>query len=139
MIAGPLLQLTILIQVNIFQSVIMGDNVVRIGTFTDIQDSPVIAIDIDDSRTPSLPVHIDMLCHGALGNGITHIDIVTIIACITEYYRLIVGKTRTLIGEELIVHIFLTKTLMGIDCHRLSGSLSRPGTSNTGLAELVQL
>ena len=73
----------VLDHVNIFQSAVVGIDVILITAFSDIEHSLVFAVDIDDGGTPSLPVEVHMLRHGALDNRITHIQIVEIVTRIT--------------------------------------------------------
>ena len=117
----------------------MGNDIVRVGPFPDVQDAPVITIDIDDGRSPGLPIDIGILCHDTLTDGITHIEIIAIVARITKHDRFIVGESWALVREELILQALLAKALVAIDGHGLTGGLSRPCTSNTGFAELIEL
>ena len=79
-INGALFEFIVFYQVDVFQSVVMGDDIVLVSPFANVQDTPVRTIDIDDCWSPRLPVHICMLCHRALGKSIAHIDIVAIVA-----------------------------------------------------------
>ena len=98
----------------------------------------VLAIDIDGSRTPGLPVEIGVLSHRALDDGVTHIESVDIVTSITQHDALEIGDTWSLIREELVLQTLGAKALVGIDSHRLSGPVSRLSTHHTGLANLVQ-
>ena len=119
-----LLQFAILQEVNILQTVIVGNDIIGVGPLSDIQDTPVVAIDIDDGRAPRLPIDIGMFGHRTLADGITHIEIIAIVARITQHHRLIIRQSWTLVGKELILHILLAKALVAIDSHRLPRSLS---------------
>ena len=134
-----LLQFAILQQVDILQTVVVGNDIIGVGPLSDIQDTPVVAIDIDDGRTPRLPIDIGMFGHRTLADGITHIEIIAIVARITQHHRLIIRQSWTLVGKELILHILLAKALVAVDGHRLPRSLSRPSTCDTRLTELIQL
>ena len=134
-----LFQFAVLQQVDVLQPVVVGDDVVGIGPFADVEHTPVVAVDIDHRGAPGLPVDVGIGIHRSLTQGIAHIGEVAVVARITQHHRLIVRQSWTLVGEELILHILLAETLMTVDSHRLSGSLSRIGTCDTCLTELVQL
>ena len=75
-----LLQFTVFDQVDILQSIVVGQDIVLVGTLSDVQQTPVVAIDIDNGWTPGLPIDVGMLSHCPLTDGISHISVVAIIA-----------------------------------------------------------
>ena len=134
-----LLQFAVFDQVDILQSIVVGQDIVLVGTLSDVQQTPVVAIDIDNGRSPGLPIDVGMLSHRPLTDGISHICVVAIITRIAEHNGFIVRESWTLVGEELILHILLAEPFVAIDAHRLPGSFSRPGTSDARLTKLIQL
>ena len=85
-VIGTLLQLLVLYQVYVFQTVVVGDDIVLVGPFAYIQHTPVVAVDIHHSRTPCLPVNVCVLRHRTLTDGVAHIQTVTVVAGISQHY-----------------------------------------------------
>ena len=56
-----------------------------------------------------------MAGHRSLYNRVAHVEIVEVIARVTEHDALELADARFLIGEELILEVFLAEALMGID------------------------
>ena len=138
-INSTLFQFFVFYQVDILKSVVVGNDVVLVCTLTDVQHSPIFTVDIHDRWAPGLPVDICIFGHSSLSYCIAHIDSFAVVSCIAQYYRLIVGKSRTLIREELVFHVLLAKALMAIDTHRFPFCFARVGSCDTCLTELVNL
>ena len=137
-VQAALLQVApVLDEVNVFQAVIVCIDIVLVSPFADIEHAMIDAVDIDDSGLPRLPVKVGMGGHRTLGNGVSHVEVVEVVAGITEHERLEVRQPRLLVGEELVVEALGAKPLMGIEGHRLL--LRSPGSSacHTGFAKLI--
>ena len=137
-IATFLQLIPVLDHVNIFQSAVVGIDVILITTFTDIEHTHVLAVDIDDGRTPSLPIKVHMLRHGTLDNGITHIQIVEIVTRITQGDAFEIGDSRSLVREELIFETFGSEALVGIDGQRLELIASCSTAHDACFAKLIE-
>ena len=96
------------------------------------------AVDVDDGGAPCLPVDVGVFGHNALADGIAHVKSVAVVAGIAEHDRLEVRHSRPLVREELVVEFLGAEALVGIDGHRLAGSVSRPSSRDAGFTELVQ-
>ena len=122
-VAGALFQFAVLGEVDVFQPVVGGD-VDLVGAFADVEDAVVLAVDIDDGGLPGLPVDASVLGHAALADGVAHIEAVAVVAGIAEHDGLEVCHSRLLVGEELMVEGLRAEALVGIEDHRLAGSVS---------------
>ena len=102
-------------QIHIFQSVVVGIDVIFVATFSDVLNTFIDAIDIDDDWTPGLPVKICMRSHRALGNDVAHIEIVEVVAGIAEHNTLEFREAGLLIREEFVTESLFAETLVGVD------------------------
>ena len=109
----------VLNHVNIFESVVVGVYIVFVTTFTYVEYALVLSIEEENGWSPCLPVYIDILGHDALYHCITHIEIIEVVASVAHHYRLEISNPLTLVWKELIVKTLLSKTLVGIETHRL--------------------
>ena len=128
--------------IDVFQSLALRIYVVRIdvvlvGALPDVKHTLIDTILEDDGGTPALPVEVDMLCHSALNDGITHIEVVVVVSCIAQQQRLKLTDSWPLVGEELVSEPFGAKALIGIDGQRLQGVGACGSTLYTGLTQLV--
>ena len=67
---------------DIFETAVIGVDIILVASFADIEYPLIHAVDQHDSRSPSLPIHVLIHTHRALDNGIAHVEVVKIIACI---------------------------------------------------------
>ena len=102
-------------QIHIFKSVVVGIDVIFVATFSDVLNTFIDAVDIDNDWTPGLPVKICMRGHRALGNDVAHIEIVEVVAGIAEHNTLEFREAGLLIREELVTESLLTESLVGVD------------------------
>ena len=105
--------------INILQALIVGIDIILVASFSDVEHTIVLSVDIDNGRTPCLPIEIDIGSHRPLDDSIAHVEIVEVVASITQCERLIIGDTRSLVREKLIFEALRTKSLVGINSHRL--------------------
>ena len=105
----------ILHHVNVLQLLVVSPDVILVAALSDIEYAPVGPVDIDDGGLPSLPVKVNMTGHRPLYNRVAHVEIVEVIARVTEHDALELADARFLVGEELILQMFLAEALMGID------------------------
>ena len=59
--------------VDVFETVVVGIDIVLVASLANIENSLVLAVEEEDGRTPCLPVDIDILSHDALYHCIAHI------------------------------------------------------------------
>ena len=85
-ICCTLFKFFILKQIYILKSVVVGNDIVLIGSLADIKYSPIFTIDVDHRWAPSLPINIPILSHNSLTNCIAHIDIIAIVTSVTQNY-----------------------------------------------------
>ena len=78
-----------------------------------------------------------MTGHRPLYNRVAHVEIVEVIARVTEHDALELADARFLVGEELILEMFFAKALMGIDGQGFQLRATSGSASDTGFAELV--
>ena len=136
---GTFLQLVpVLYHVDILQFVIVVVDVVLVRTLADVQHARILSVDVDNGRTPCLPVQIDVAGHRTLDDSVAHKEVVEVVACIAQHETLEILQTRLLVGEELIVKALRTKTLVGIHGKGLAGGTSRGTTGYTCLTQLVE-
>ena len=102
-------------QIHIFQSVVVGIDVIFVATFSDVLNTFIDAVDIDDDWTPGLPVKICMRGHRALGNDVAHIEIIKIVTGIAEHDTLEFREAGLLIREEFVTESLFAETLVGVD------------------------
>ena len=118
---GTLFQFpVVLYHVDVLQTIVVGVYVVLVGALTDVEHTFILTVDINDGGAPGLPVEVYVLGHGALDDGVAHVEVVEVVACITQHETLEVLQARLLVGEELVVETLLAKALVGIDGQRLS-------------------
>ena len=123
--------------VDVFQSVVVGVHVVFVGALPDVEHSHVFTVQIDHGGPPCLPVEVNMLGHGALDDGIAHVEIVEVVAGVAEHNRLEVGDSRPLVGEKFIFKALGSEPLVGINGQRLVFGAARSTALYAGLAQLV--
>ena len=102
----------VLEHVNILQSVIVGINVVFVASLSEIQHTLVNTININDSRHPCLPVKVAVFSHRPLYDGISHVQIVKVISCIPQTYRLEIVYSRFLLREEFVCESFCAESFV---------------------------
>ena len=127
----------VLHHVNVLQLLVVSPDVILVAALPDIEYAPIGPVDIDDGGLPGLPVEVNMTGHRPLYDRVAHVEIVEVIARVTEHDALELADARFLVGEELILEMFFAKALMGIDGQGLQLSAPSGATSDTGLAELV--
>ena len=128
----------VLEQVDVFQSVVVGVDIVFVGALTDVQHAAVFAVDIDDGRLPCLPVQVGILCHSALHDGISVVEIVEVVARVAEHEALEFRETGFLVGEEFVAEPFLAETLVGIDSQRFQWVRACGSALDARFAKLVE-
>ena len=99
---------------DIFETAVIGVDIILVASFADIEYPLIHAVDQHDSRSPSLPIHVLIHTHRTLDNGIAHVEIVKIIAGISENKRLIIRLFGPLIREKRIFETLLSETLIRI-------------------------
>ena len=80
--------LPVLHHVDILQLLVVRPDIVLIAAFTDIEDTFVLSVDIDNNGLPGLPVQVTVTGHRALYDGIAHIQIIEVVARVSEHNRL---------------------------------------------------
>ena len=70
--------------INILQSLIVGIDIIFVASFTDVEHTVVLSVDIDNGRTPCLPIKIDIGSHRPLDDSIAHVEIVEVVAGIAQ-------------------------------------------------------
>ena len=135
-----LLQLPpVLNHVYVFKAGVIGIDIVFVAALTDVEHPFVHPVDIDDGRSPRLPVNVNVTGHRSLDDGITHIEVVEVVAGIAEQQRLEVCQSRFLVRKELIIETVGAKALVGIDGHRLQLGTPCGPTCDSRLTELVEV
>ena len=100
--------------VDIFQTIIVGIDVVVVRALANVEHALVGSVEIDDGGFPSLPVDVGILSHHALDDSITHIETIEVVTGIAQHEALEVSQSRFLVGEEFVVETFRSETLVGI-------------------------
>ena len=109
----------VLYQVDVFEAVVVGIDIMLVGSLADVEHAVVLTVDIDDGGLPGLPVEVGMGGHRALDDGITHIEVVEVVAGIAEHDRLEIGQSGFLVGEEFVGEPFGAEPFVGVEGHRL--------------------
>ena len=129
--------LPVLHHINIFQTVVIGIDIMVCASFPYVKHSHVFPIDINDCGAPCLPVQVYMLGHRTLNDGITHEQMVEVITGISQQNGLELIKSRLLVWKEFILKLFLAEPLVCIENERFQRSFPGSTSHNTDFTELV--